>query len=328
MENPFDRSAENLGNVTGLEHVNLEIPDQGLASEFYLMGLGLTRDPYLFPGTNNMWVNVGRTSQFHLPTGDALVLRGTIGLVTPDREALLQRLASVKAKLKGTKFAYKAANDYVEAICPWGNRFHLHSPDLDRFGAINLGMPYVEFDVPAGTAGGIARFYREILGAKAEVEGNGSGKVARIAVGLKQELRFRETSKKQPEYDGHHLQVYVDDFGGPHDRLAELDLITEESDRCQYRFEDIVDIDTGKVLFTIEHEVRSMTHPLYLRPLVNRNPAQSNRTYSLGGDAWNPTLTQSLGPGNRSPDPLKDPKVPTIMKRRAARMAAEAARSS
>ncbi|HVC51106.1 MAG TPA: hypothetical protein VND87_03700 [Stellaceae bacterium] len=327
MDNPFDRSAENLGNITGLEHVNLEIPDQGLASEFYLMGLGLTRDPYLFPGTNNMWVNVGRTSQFHMPTGDALVLRGTIGIVTPDREALLDRLEAVKARLKGTKFAFKPMNDYVEAFCPWGNRFHLHAPDIDRFGAINLGIPYVEFDVPTGTAKGIARFYEEIIGAKAKVEGNGSGKTAIVSVGLRQELRFKETSKTLPEFDGHHLQVYVDDFGTPHDKLAKLDLITEESDRCQYRFEDIVDLDTGKVLFTIEHEVRSMTHPLYLRPLVNRNPAQSNRTYSLGGDAWNPTLTQSLGPGNRVPNPLAAPKAPTIAKRRFARMVAEAGQS-
>ncbi|HEX5321638.1 MAG TPA: hypothetical protein VFW46_20940 [Stellaceae bacterium] len=327
MDNPYDRGAENLGNITGLEHVNLEIPDQGLASEFYLMGLGLTRDPYLFPGTNNMWVNVGRTSQFHMPSGDPLVLRGVIGIVVPNRQELLARLESVKQRLKGTKFSYKPANDYVEATCPWGNRFHLHTPDVDRFGAINLGIPYVEFDVPMGTADGIAKFYREILGAHATVEGNGGGKTAAIAVGLKQQLRFKETGKKIPEFDGHHLQVYVDDFGSPHEKLAKLDLITEESDRCQYRFEDIVDIDTGKVLFTIEHEIRSMTHPLYLRPLVNRNPAQTNRTYSLGGDAWNPTLVQELGPGFVDPNPLKSAKVPTIVKRRAERMAAEAARS-
>src|SRR6185437_5191418 len=198
MDNPFDRSADNLGNITGLEHVNIEIPDQGLASEFYLMGLGLTRDPYLFPGTNNMWVNVGRTSQFHMPTGDALVLRGVIGVVTPDRDQLLMRLESVKQRLKGTKFSYKAANDYVEATCPWGNKFHLHTPDAARFGAINLGIPYVEFDVPTGTASGIARFYEEILGAKAKVEGNGSGKTAVVSVGLKQELRFKETTNELP----------------------------------------------------------------------------------------------------------------------------------
>jgi hypothetical protein len=41
------------------------------------------------------------------------------------------------------------------------------------------------------------------------------------------------------------------------------------------------------VLFTIEHEVRSMKHPLYMRPLINRNPAQNIMRYAPGSDAWN-----------------------------------------
>ena len=323
MKNPFNRNAENLGNVTALEHVNVEIPDQGLASDFYLMGLGLTRDPYLFPGTNNMWVNVGK-SQFHLPSGPPLVFRGHIGVVTPDRHALLERLQGVKKQLKDTKFKFKEHNDYVAATCPWGNKIRLYEPDVDRFGKINLGIPYVEFTVPMGTAKGIARFYKEILGALTKVEGNGSGKAAHIKVGPKQELIFRETDKKLPEFDGHHLQVYVEDFGGPHKKLQKLDLITEESDRCQYRFEDIVDLDTGKVLFTLEHEIRSMTHPLYARPLVNRNPAQTNRNYVMGGDAWVSTLPDTVGPSAASPDPLKAPKAPTLAKLRALRMQQQA----
>jgi hypothetical protein len=44
------------------------------------------------------------------------------------------------------------------------------------------------------------------------------------------------------------------------------------------------------VLFTIEHEVRSLTHPLYARPLVNRNPAQSNNDYVRGHDAFRGTF--------------------------------------
>jgi hypothetical protein len=54
----------------------------------------------------------------------------------------------------------------------------------------------------------------------------------------------------------------------------------------QYRFRDIVDPASGRHLFTIEHEVRSTTHPMYLRPLINRNPAQTNRTYAPGHDQW------------------------------------------
>ena len=178
----------------------------------------------------------------------------------------------------------------------------------------------MKLTVPEGTAKGISRFYREILGAVTKVEGNGGGKAAHIKVGPQQELIFRETDKKLPEFDGHHLQVYVEDFGTPHDKLAKLDLITEESDRCQYRFEDIVDLDNGKVLFTIEHEIRSMTHPLYARPLVNRNPAQTNRNYIMGGDSWVYNLPDTVGPSGRVSDPLKASKAPTIAKRRALRM--------
>ena len=51
-------------------------------------------------------------------------------------------------------------------------------------------------------------------------------------------------------------------------------------------FKDIVDLDSGKHLFPVEHEVRSATHPMYLRPLVNRNPAETNRTYAPGHEQW------------------------------------------
>ena len=68
------------------------------------MGLGLTRDPYLMAGLENMWVNVGR-GQFHLPTRGTDVVRGTTGLVLPDLEALLQRLDYAKKFLEGTNSA-------------------------------------------------------------------------------------------------------------------------------------------------------------------------------------------------------------------------------
>src|SRR6202041_3142073 len=90
----YDRDAEDLGNIVGLEHVNLQIPDQGLGTAFYISGLGLTRDPYMNTGLANMWVNVGK-SQFHLPTGEPGGVAGAIGLVTPDRDALLKRLDNV-----------------------------------------------------------------------------------------------------------------------------------------------------------------------------------------------------------------------------------------
>jgi hypothetical protein len=78
------------------------------------------------------------------------------------------------------------------------------------------------------------------------------------------------------------VQIYITDFSGPYRRLLERGLISREDNQYQYRFMDIVDPADGRRLFTVEHEVRSATHPMYLRPLVNRNPAQTNRTYAHG----------------------------------------------
>ena len=281
---PYDRAAEDLGNAIHLEHVNVQVPDQRLATLFYVAGLGLTRDPYLMVSDSNMWINVGR-SQFHLPGGDAQVLRGHTGIVMSGRKALLDRLASVARKLEGTAFSFRENNDYVEATCPWGNRMRCYEPDAARFGRITLGIAYVEFDVPAGTAEGICDFYPKVMGMPAEFS-NGDGRLARVKMGKDQYLQFRETDRPQPEYDGHHVQMYITNFSGPYRELTARGLIYSEDNQYQYRFRDIVDLADGKPLFTIEHEVRSATHPMYLRPLVNRNPTQTNQTYAAGHDQW------------------------------------------
>ena len=33
---------------------------------FYVVGLGATRDPYIFPGLENIWLNFGRTQVHHM----------------------------------------------------------------------------------------------------------------------------------------------------------------------------------------------------------------------------------------------------------------------
>jgi hypothetical protein len=284
MARDFDRSAEDLGNIVGLEHVNLLIPDQGLATLFYVSGLGLTRDPYLMTSVDNMWINVGR-SQFHLPTGKAQTLRGRTALVIPDRELLVKRLQNVTKALGGTKFVFTEHADRIEATCPWGNQYIVYDQG-ERSAGMKLGMPYVEFDVPAGTARGIADFYSEVMGTLTSLK----DKAAHVLVGYGQELIFRETDKPLAPYDGHHIQVYVANFSKPHRQLVERGILTEESNQYQYRFNDIVDPATGEKLFEIEHEIRSITHPLYARPLVNRNPRQTNRNYVQGRDGWVPEL--------------------------------------
>jgi catechol 2,3-dioxygenase-like lactoylglutathione lyase family enzyme len=263
----LDSTVDALSNVVALEHVNVRVPDQGKALAFYVDGLGLTRDPELQTGTQNMWINVGR-SQFHLPTGEPQVLRGHVGLVVPDRAALLERLAGLSAEFTATDFSFSEGEGYVDVVSPWGNRLRCFDAD-GRFAETGRGMAYVSFDVPVGTAAGIARFYREMLGAQTELDDE-DGVVARCAMGSHQQLIFRETDAEPSDYDGHHVQVYLADFDEPFAKLEARGLAYEKVEH-QYRFKDIVDLDNGKVLFTIEHEVRSTSHPLYGRPLVNRD---------------------------------------------------------
>jgi hypothetical protein len=285
----LDRAAEDVGNIVHLEHVNVTQPDQGLATLFYVVALGGTRDPYLFVGLDNMWVNFGR-SQFHMPSRGPMpqVVRGTTGLVLPDLEAAKKRLARVAPNLKGTRFSWKDAGQHVEATCPWGNRFRLHAP-APEFGPTDLGLAYVEFDVPAGTADGIARFYPEVMGAPAAVAERGGAASASVPIGRSQHLYFTESTAPQPAYDGHHIQVYIADFSSPYRWLLEKKLVTMETGPHEWRFQDIVDPQTLKPLFRIEHEVRSMRHPLFSRPLVNRNPSVTNVNYLPGQDGFRGT---------------------------------------
>ena len=94
----FNRASQDVGNVIAMEHVNVTVPDQALATFFYVNGLGFTRDPYMDFGPFNVWINVGN-QQFHLPTGDPQVFRGTIGVVVPCLDELQQRLARISYRL-------------------------------------------------------------------------------------------------------------------------------------------------------------------------------------------------------------------------------------
>ena len=278
----FDRAAEDMSSVVGLEHVNIMVPDQRLATLFYITGLGYTRDPYLVTGVINMWVNMGR-SQFHLPVGDAQVLRGRVGLVAPNLADVVKSLKSVQKDLAGTKFSYKKKKDHIDVTCPWGNKIRVHQPDI-KYGPIVLGIPYVMFDVPKGAAAGIARFYAQFFGATTDVEKFEGATTANVLVGYHQRFLFRESKTPLPKYDGHHIQLYVTDFSGPYNHLLERGLITQESNQHQYRFLKLVDPDNGKELYDLEHEIRSMSHPLFGRQLINRNPAQTNNQFAAGFD--------------------------------------------
>jgi hypothetical protein len=279
-------SEEDVGNIISLEHVNVQISDQSLATLFYVVGMGGTRDPYLNVGLNNMWINFGE-QQFHLPTRPPQVIDGYIGIVTPDLDVLEKRLQLVADGLKGSKFSCTRKADHLLVTCPWGNRYRCHAGQPE-FGDMTVGMPYVEFLVPPGAMEGILRFYQTAFAAPTEVESDQQGQFGRVKIGRHQALLFRETDKPITPYDGHHVAIYVANFSTPYGYLQERGVISEEVRNHQFRFKDIVDPADGKRKFILEHEVRSLRHPMYHRHFVNRDAAQSQRDYRRGWDAFIP----------------------------------------
>lgn len=277
----FDRSAEDVGNVLSLEHVNLTVPDQGLAALFYVTGLGFTRDPYIDFGLRNMWINAG-SQQFHLPRGEPQVFRGSISVVVPDPADLERRLERIARPLADTRYGYVRAGDHVAVTCPWGNDIRAYGPG--SFPRMSLGLPHLEVTVRRGSAAGVAAFYRHVMGCHVAQD----GRSARVRVGFNQTLTFTESDAPIADYDGHHVAVYLGNFSGPYRWLAERGLITEESDQHQYRFQAIADPESGETLTELEHEVRSMAHPLFQRPLVNRNPAVGLGNYRRSAEAFTP----------------------------------------
>ena len=141
----LDYTEEDVGNIVSLEHVNLQVPDQALATLFYIVGLGLTRDPYLNVGLGNMWANIGE-QQFHLPTRSAQTISGNIDLVLPDLKALGERLSSVEPALKSTQFSWSSNQDHLAVTCPWGNRFRCFESG-PVFGDMAQGLAAVDFTV-------------------------------------------------------------------------------------------------------------------------------------------------------------------------------------
>ena len=279
-------SNEDVGNIVLLEHVNVQVPDQSLAMMFYIVGMGFTRDPYLNIGLGNMWANVGE-QQFHLPTRPPQVIHGHIGVVVPDLGTLKDRLSSVQGGLAGTQFSWSVEADHIAVTCPWGNRFKCYPTGPD-FGDMALGIPYVEFLVAPGRAAGIARFYDQVLGAPSTTESGKQGAIGRVQIGRNQSLVFRETQEPVGDYDGHHIAIYVANFSRAYGYLKDRGLISEDVRNHQYRFKDIVDPDDGRCVFLVEHEVRSLRHPMFRRFLVNRDPAQTQRGYRRERDSLIP----------------------------------------
>lgn len=151
-----------------------------------------------------------------------------------------------------------------------------------------LGIDYVEFNVPRSDNGvlvtQIAQFYEYAMEAAVSVTQDGTDHIAIVGFGTispdgrpSQCLLFRESDKEIPPYDGHHVALYVGrdsmDFEEIFQNSEQAGIVWVNprfSDKAmnltsakkwkQFRFKEILDLQTGKTIFTLEHEVRSVDH--------------------------------------------------------------------
>eukprot|EP00525_Craspedostauros_australis_P003832 CAMPEP_0198124148 /NCGR_PEP_ID=MMETSP1442-20131203/39262_1 /TAXON_ID= /ORGANISM="Craspedostauros australis, Strain CCMP3328" /LENGTH=406 /DNA_ID=CAMNT_0043783489 /DNA_START=46 /DNA_END=1266 /DNA_ORIENTATION=- len=145
------------------------------------------------------------------------------------------------------------------------------------------GLDFVEIRCPPNTADDIALFYDSVFDATTTVL-DVDGKIAIIGFGdinengqPEQSLLFRESPDTADEYDGHHIAMYVGDSvldfeqAFKNAKLADIVWVNPRfSDDVmdlggarkwkQFRFKDIVNIQTGETIMELEHELRSIEH--------------------------------------------------------------------
>lgn len=274
MEKPRIRHPE-VGGILHLEHVNFPVADYDLAAAFFMAGLGFTRDPYTRADETNMAVNVG-LQQFHLPRKQEGTppLHGVIGLITPELDAVKARCDQLAAEgiFDGTPYRYTVSPDYHDIVSPFGVRLRLHPTGSLPFPRV-LGLPYVEFDVPAGSAAGIGRFYQQVMQAPVVFSESGGRRAVQVTMGPYQWVRFVETASAGDFDNGpFHIAYFVSRYNAVFDMLQGRGIRTGGGSDQVFFFNDLFDPETGKPAFAFGNEVRSVYHTDFMRPLVNRWP--------------------------------------------------------
>ena len=270
----FGAVSPEIGRMLHMDHVNFETPDHEMATIFYMNGLGFTRDPYRRADEQNLGVNVGR-QQFHLPKRAERTppFFGTVGLVVPDIDGIKRRFALLDdlGKFEGTPYDWVEEGDTVLITSPFGYRLRLHPHGTIQFSK-PLGITYVEVPTPLGKAEGVGRFYQNIVGALVQFSKEGGTDAAIITAGPHQEIKFIERELENYDTYSMHISYHVTHYNELRQKLNEQGSLMGLGEGEAFFFNKIFDPDTGEILMTVQNEVRSVYHPDFMRPLINRWP--------------------------------------------------------
>ncbi|CAK9077054.1 unnamed protein product [Durusdinium trenchii] len=257
-----------------------------------------------------VWANAG-LQQVHMPVGEPSPMEsqsppGFLGLAYSDIKALrsnlkalsidwcevwsqetvqLKELGPPALKVKsptGVTFVIHAVKSLNSWLTPegWMDQKELQEQNVSlpsSTPSVCLGIPYMRFMCPAGTAAGLARFYEEIFCTQAELKkGFGSVEECWVPVGASQWLIYREAQPGEAvPYDGYHIAIYINHFVDAYRRAKERQLVwnnprfpnttydTEDLavKHSEFRILKLVDPMSGEILCEVEHEIRAASHP-------------------------------------------------------------------
>ena len=153
-----------------------------------------------------------------------------------------------------------------------------------------VGIRGVAFDVPAGAARKICKFYDVVFHAKTTL----SKGACAVAIGFEQRLTFTDVAGDVPAYDGHHLAIYVngDAWTATYDQLFvrgllynnprfpqfTYDSLKDALEHNEFRIRGFPDLDAVEghghpIIFELEHEIRNLRHPGFaLKSRLPRGP--------------------------------------------------------
>lgn len=221
--------------------------------------------------------------------------RGDIELLFDGPDSMQAAVGRVRALMDDDDFAGSelAVDDDgdgpVTVVGPWGNVFKLAVAAGERMRDLGtthgqrpgseastcVGMGGVTLHVPPGSAARGARFYQEVLGFEVRELAPDRWAIVGGPGGESQLYVLEECEGVSGLELGEHAAIYVGDFEGCFERLLARGLVfvnprfehldcsrtlDEAMHFSCFRFKDIVDLESGELLFQLEHEVRSLRH--------------------------------------------------------------------
>jgi hypothetical protein len=285
-----------IGGIVHLEHFNFEMLEHEWATLFFMNGLGLTRDPYKRTDETNMGVNIG-LQQLHLPRRGRATppFIGEIGLMVPGVrvvEARLERLANL-GKFEGSVYEIlESAEEELLVRSPWGVVIRLLEAGSVPFSK-PLGLVYVDIPVRPGLAKPLTDFYKKVMAAPVQVQKIDGETTAVVNMGPYQFVRYRERKLKDYNLHDFHIAYYVTHYNTIREKAIKAEALMGDGVGQLFFCRGPFDPKTGEPILDFVQEVRSIYHPDFMRPLVNRWPI-IDEPFSQQGDIVRDLAAQGL----------------------------------